>query len=458
VKTLRVALGWVLGFVGCFSAVYVVYAHLASIAVARRYVADGFVERFDSKAELERRFTVRRTGALAYSVEGGKLHVTGTSDAPGGAPARVELVTPARKLDESRIVMRFRVANAAAYDVMVGVESDHAGKGPASVRFGLQNDAAGAGYRWEGDPLTSLAGATATGEYPDALEQQRRAPFEAPTAWHELSLQFSMSLHQVMASVDGRPAGAVRSEWIGGTPVRVVFGVVAREPGQAIDAEIELAAVEPIPPDPRALDFDDRFDGTVIDPRRWRVELGSSAWQTTKATPSPEGLVLEGSSQTITTPHPAVVVGTEAFPLGSVHLRARVRVDALEGAGLFVGVTSTLGGALQRLFDIGIFAGATTDAGPAQRGAFVSGNWTHDGQRSFRRFGGSQARVLTFAIDYDAKTRRVKASIDGHPVCDEALDLQPRQLVRVRFGVNLDDSHGRFRVVVEDVRLSALQD
>ncbi|AKU96909.1 hypothetical protein AKJ09_03573 [Labilithrix luteola] len=463
-KRLLKAAQAVLGSLAVFIAVYVAYAHIASIAVAKRYTGDAVVERFGSASDLTQRYEIRKEGALAYTVSGGKLHVTGTTSMEAGKPARLELVGPVRSLEESRSTMRFRVLTPGAYDVMVGFETEHSGKGARAISYGLHAGPKASAFGWKGDPLTSLVGARVTQDLPDTLETVRDVPLASlrgaegsDDGWHEVGVQFSNSLHQAFATIDGIPSGSVRSEWIAGLPVRLVFGVVARDPGQTVDVEIEEVVSEPVLPDPQALDFEDHFNGKVIDPRRWHVQKGDEFWMTSSALSSPKGLTLEGRALHVETSHAAIVLHTPPFPLGSVHVRARVQVIGFEHSGFFAGITTVLGGGHLRVFDGG-FVDAISPEGKHELHRFAAGSWKHDGQIAFIPHGRIDGDEAIIEVDYDAKTRKGRIRVNGDEIVSETPDIQPRQEVRVRFGINHNEANSEFKVIVKELRLRALQD
>lgn len=467
-KRLLKAAQAVLGSLAVFVAVYVAYAHVASIAVVKRYTSDPVVERFGSANDLAQRYEIRKEGALAYAVSGGKLHITGTTSLEAGKPARLEFVGPLRSFEENRSTMRFRVLTPGAYDVMVGFESEHSGKGPRAISYGLHSDPKASAFGWKGDPLVSLVGAQVTQDLPNTLETTRDIPLATldgsdggaagqDGGWHEVGLQFSNSLHQAFATIDGVPAGSVRSEWFGGLPVRLVFGVVAREPGQTVDVEIEEVVSEQVLPSPQALDFEDRFNGKVIDPRRWHVQKGEDFWTSSSALSTPKGLVLEGRAPHVGANHAAIVLHSASFPLGSVHVRARVQVVNFEHSGFFAGITTALGGGHLRVFDGG-FVDARTPEGKHDLHAYAAGSWKHDGQIAFVPHGRIDGDEALIDVDYDAKTRKGTVRVNGDDVVSEVLDIQPRQEVRVRFGVNHNESDSEFKIIVKELRLRALQD
>jgi hypothetical protein len=68
------------------------------------------------------------------------------------------------------------------------------------------------------------------------------------------------------------------------------------------------------------------------------------------------------------------------------------------------------------------------------------------------------AAKATIEVEVDSGTRAARAKLDGHLVGEHVTDLQPREHVRVRFGVVLDDAEGTFDVTVRELRLRATPD
>jgi hypothetical protein len=433
-------LSWVLGSVLGFATFYVVYAHLASILTAKRYRELPDVESFTSESELARDWTIRKEGAVAYAIEGGELHVSGRG-------TFLELASERRSLEEARITLRFKVRSTGAYDVLLALE-----EGEHRIAYGLRNEEAAPGYAWDGDPLHVMPGIRGRGLPGEELDEKGRHPFKMDGEWHEITLAVSTTLHRIAAFVDGVPTGTVLAEWIGGMPVRVVFGVRAREPDQPLDVSFAKVVYEPRPPEAQSLDFTDGFDGKVIDPRRWAVHSFSSDLLSVALKPTPRGLRATGqATPLIVQPAPAFMIDTPSFPLSSAYVRTVVEARELHRAAFFVGITSALGGPHLRFFDAGFHGD--------ERVSTVAGHWGRDAQVRFEGSGHrASSDVVTLEIELDAKTRIARAKMDGRVIGEHVSDLQPREHVRVRFGVVLDDAEGHFDVTVRELRLRALGD
>lgn len=444
-------LGWILLAVFGFAAFYVVYAHVASIATAKRYLALPDVPSFASEDAVKRDFTVRKEGSLAWAVSGGEIHVTGKT-APD---ARLEFASETRSLEEAHVTMRFKVATSGAYDVTIGLESDRTGEGSQHIAYGLRNDPSAPAYAWDGNPLHPMPGIRGRGLPGEELDEKARVPFADPGEWHELTLAVSTSLHRIAAFVDGIPTGSVLAEWIGGMPVRIVFGVRARAADQDVDVSFAKVRYEPRAGEAQALDWTDAFDGKVIDPRHWAVHSFASDLLSVDLSPTKQGLVATGkATPRITGPSAAFMMDTPSFPLSSVHAKATVQVRELRHAAFFLGITSALGGPHLRFFDTGFH-----DEKDKPYGSMVSGHWGRDAQVRFDPpVHWADSDVVTVEVDFDAKTRVARAKMDGKVVGEHVSDLNPREHVRVRFGVVLDDATSSFDLTVREVRLRALSD
>lgn len=446
---LRQAASYALFGAAGFVALYVAYAHFASWRTSARYRELPTAASFASESDLTRSFTVRAEGGLTHALTGGELRVTGTSAAAG---AHVELSSGVRSLEESVLSLRFKVATPGAYDVTLGLAAEHTGEGPQTIAYGLRNETAAPGYAWDGSALHAMPGLRGRGLPGEELGEKVRTPFTEPEAWHELTIHVSPSLHRISASVDGVPTGSFLSEWIAGTPVRLVFGVRAREPGQAVDVAIAEVTSTPRPGEAQALDWTDRFGGKVVDPRRWSIHSFRSEVLDVALVPSKAGLVATGrATSRVTDPSLAFLLDTPSFPMSSVYVRAVVEARSLDRAAFFVGVSSALGGAHLRFFDAGVHG--------KDREAMLSGHWGRDAQV---RFSDTKERAasetFTLEIDIDAKTRVARAKLDGRLLGEHVTDLQPREHVRVRFGAVLDDAEGRFDFTVRELRVKALGD
>lgn len=444
-------LGWILLGVFGFAAFYVVYAHVASIATAKRYLALPDVESFASEDAVRRELSVRKDGALAWSVAGGELRVSGKTT----SNARLEFASDTRSLEESTLTMRFKVATKGAYDVVLGLESDRTGEGPQHIEYGLRNDAEAPAYAWDGNALHPLPGIRGRGLPGEDLDEKARVPFVDPDEWHELTLAVSTSLHRLTAFVDGVPTGSVLAEWIGGTPARVFFGVRARAADQDVDVSFAKLRYEPHAGQVQSLDWTDAFDGKVIDPRHWAVHSFAGEVLSVTLRPTKQGLVATGkATPRISSPTPAFLLDTPSFPLGAVHAKATVQVRELRHCAFFLGVTSALGGPHLRFFDTGFH-----DEKDKPYGSMVSGHWGRDAQVRFDPpVHWADADLITVEVDFDPKTRVARAKMDGKVVGEHVSDLNPSEHVRVRFGVVVDDATASFDLTVREVRLRAVAD
>lgn len=450
----------VLGITTAFVAVYVAYAHVASVATVQRYVEEAEVERFASSEEVPRRFEIRKEGPLDYSVSSGVLTIQGKTHAPGGKPARMQFVGPVRSLTEGRAVMRFRVHGSAAYDVSVGIESARSGMGGLrTMRFGLANDPREPAYGVDGDTLYELLGGRRNVEDPQVIDLQRRPAFEKREEWHQIALQFSAPLRQAFAWIDGQPAGSIRMGWDTGTPVRLVFGVVAREAEQPVQVEIDDVGYEPMLPDTRSFDFVDHFDGQIVDPRRWKIETAEGWLADASTRTSPNGLSLVGKALRITQGHPATTIYAPTMGMTTFRFRAKLKINSLHHCGFFAGIASTIGGPSLRVFDMGLVDHTEKDGSGqtiTKYHPFVSGHWERKAQGAFAAFPASwSGDEGTLTMEYDGKTRVGKVSVNGETVLEKRLDHQPREDVTLRFGINFNEPDASYDVLIREVELQA---
>jgi len=440
--------------------VYVAYAHWAS-ARSRREAMDGAYDlRFDTAGPLGGRFAVERDDGVEARVEGGRLVFAGTARR-AGAVAR--LVGPRQRLEDVRLRARVQIRSAGA-DVTVGIERD-GGDEPRALSIALHGGA---------EPLrASIAGATSSiGRRDDVVPEGPRAaaPLEdgggallgagAP-AWHEVALRVSPELQSVLGLVDGAPVASAPSAWDDGAPVRLVVAVVAREASAPIDVALEEVAYETIPSEERATSFVDRFDGKVIDPRRWAV-FQADPWLADAAVAIRPGggLAIRGASLDRADFVAAASLVTPRVLLGSFALRMRARASSLTRSAIYVGLVSTpAAGLARRTLDVGV-VDADGAAAP-----FVVGHWDDTGQARFVSSpsppapdAGAAPRERAWTIDlrYDAATRRAVAAVDGAEVLDRVIDLRPLDDVTFHLGANLQARGASIDAAVDEIRLDAI--
>lgn len=442
-------LAWTLAMVLGVSVFYVAYAHVASILTAKQYFDEPVVTTFSNDAELGSMFEARG----AVKVTGGEAIIDGkTTTASFAGFATREIA-----LRESIVTLRFKVENAGAYDVVLGMEKR--GGGREAIAYVLHNEEAAPHWGWEGRELEPLPGLRSRGLPGEAIDDKGKTPFAKADygQWHDVELHVSTSLRRIAAFVDGVPTGTVFGEWVAGMPVKLVFGVRSRGVAeQAIDVRFRKLAVEPRAGAASSLDFTDGFDGKVIDPRHWAVHSLNSDVLSVDLRPTKAGLVATGkATPLVSASAPAFMIDTPEVPLGRVHVAATLDIRELRHALFFMGITSALGGAHLRFFDVGLHRDETQNA---LRGT-VSGHWGRDGQARFDPpIKWTTDDRVTLEIDYDAKTRVARAKMNGDVIGEHVSDLQMSEHVRIRFGVVLDDASGAFDVTVKQLRLRAAAD
>lgn len=441
-------LSWVLALLFGFSAFYVVYAHVASIATAKQYFEKPIVTTFANDNELRAMFETRGVVKL----EGGEAHVDGktTKTSFSGFATREIALT------EGRLAFRFKVDNEGEYDVVLGVEK--ASPPHETISYVLHNGPT-AYFGWEGQELDALPGLRSKGSPAERIDDKGKTPFAKDDhgQWHEVELQISTTLHRIAAFVDGVPTGSVFGEWIAGLPVRFVFGVRSRGvEDQPIDVRFSKLEFEPRAGALANMDFSDHFDGKLIDPRHWAVHSLNSEIMSVDLRTSKGGLVAQGkATPVISKPTPAFMLDTPETPLRRIHAKMVVDVKELNHALFFMGITSALGGAHLRYFDVGIHEGEK----PKIYNGLVSGHWGRDGQGRFDPLVKSTSNgTVTLEVEFDAKTRIARAKMDGVVIGEHVSDLQMDERVRVRFGAVLDDAAGTFDVTVKELSLRASAD
>ncbi|HEX4514189.1 MAG TPA: hypothetical protein VH054_11655 [Polyangiaceae bacterium] len=408
-KAARIALTAIAVFV----AVYVVYAHLASWRTAREY------ERESATESLATEHALHQSGALTYHMDGASLVVVGDT---GSAPATLEWTAPPRRLGEILLAMRVR---ATSHDVVasIGLEDTRDGRRVAvAIHTGAK-------------PIVALDGAAS----------ERAVPLERPETAHEITLRLSPELHLAAFAVDGVFVGSAAMSLDAGALVRT-FHLVEAGAGEHVEVAIESVHVVGIPREADPVAFDERFEGQVIDPIRWRL-LSADGWTAESHAMTSGGLVLDARALRGSGAAMAGIVGP-TFSLRSFRATARVHVERAKHASMFFGVTNTHGGLPQwRAFDVGLLDGAEGMQ------PFSAGHWSRDGQNSLRVFPRTAGTDDVDAfIEYDAATGVGRAGLGASPLIEKPLDLEPLEDVQLHLGINLSGPDADARIVVGEVR------
>jgi hypothetical protein len=425
--------------------IYVAYAHVASWRTIGQYTEQPIALRFDG-ARWAVGFDVRSNGVILPVVEGGRLALRGPSSAPRGTLANVEVAGPVRRLRDVALSMRFRVHNAADFDLSVGLErADASALDRSRVEFGLRNRADHPSYRFFGDERAEMP------RVGDSLGRQRYVPFEAPDVEHEVTLRVSPDLNAMLASVDGVPVSSHLAGWDDGVAVRPILTLRAREPGQVVEAEVLQFDYVPLPRETRPIQISEHFDGRVLDPSEWRV-LRADGWsaQGDLSFLSGGGIRLQGRGLRPMNESPLIGLVANTVPLGSFRASMRFSIEHLQSARLYFSFSNLLFGLADwRTFEVGLVDGAT------QRDAFAAGHWEGDGQFAATALPGvaSGVREGTLAIEFDAATGFVVATLDGRLLTKQRLDFQPPELAHLELGIRALDGHAEADVRIFEVTL-----
>gem|GEM_PF-4828024 len=443
-----------------FVVAYVAYAHVASIASMREYELASYETHLDSEAKLAG-FTVVERGGLTHAVRDGVLQVRGTA---AGGMATVRIAGRVQRLDDVvRTSVRFRARSGGAYDVFVGIEkadaepaSDDARRvlavfrNGAPDRFAVEGDRKANGPRHIVDraspvvsahaPVDADAGASAAPDAggPAAVED---------ASWHELALSHAAYIHHVMGTYDGAPIGSEEVQWWMGTRVRLVFGVVAREPGAEVVVELDRAAYEEAPRPQTLTPFTERFRGRVLDPRRWSVVMPNGLRATTEYDVDPaRGLTVRARSLGEPNFQPGVMLLTPPTPLESLSFEARIDVRTLKASAFTIGLVGS-GYSPARFYDLGV-----TSLGDNTIEALSVGHWNGDGQLGVHALPGRWKGLSgTLSFKYDASNGRVQGFVDGTRVVEHKLDLRAGETVQLRLGANLQGPDAVIDMTVREV-------
>ena len=442
-----------------FIVLYEAYAHFASVVTMREYQLASYDVRLDSEQHLAT-FTSASGGGLAHEIKGGTLRVHGTASAAGGLGTFVRFAGPVQRLDDVVAThLRFRTRTAGAYDVFVGLElADGEPNAPgarrvvavmrngSTDRFAIEGDVKATGPRKivnRASPVTPLgqvdAGASDGGA--DAT-----AGTTDDTQTHELVLTQTAYLRQLTASFDGLPIAAAESQWWMGSRVRLIFGVVARETGAAVDVELEDAAFEQLPRPTMLAPFTERFNGRMLDPRRWTVIVPDGATGETSYDVSPSrGLTIRSRSRGFAEFQPGFVLLSPPTALSSFTLSVRLEISALKRSAFVVGIVGS-GYTPARFYDLGVKG---TDDGGID--VLSVGHWHGDGQLGLSVLRQWKGREGTLSLSYDAKAGSIVAAVDGVRVGSYTLDLLPGDTIQLRIGANLQAADASLDLLVRDI-------
>lgn len=442
-----------------FVVLYEAYAHVASLVTMREYRLASYDVRLDSEPHLAT-FAAAGGGGLAHDLQGGALRVHGTASA---APAFVRFTGPVQRLDDVVAThLRFRTHTKGAYDVFVGLELvDGEQDGPgvrrvvavmrngATDRFAIEGDVKANGPRKivnRASPVVPLVPSDAGTSDAGTSDAGTSDGGASEGDVHELVLSQAAYLHELTASFDGLPVAATESQWWMGSRVRLIFGVIARETGAAVDVELEDAAFEQLPRPVALAPFKERFSGRMLDPRRWTVIVPDGVTGETSYDVNPaRGLTLHARSRGFAGFQPGFVLLSPPTALASFDLSVRLDLSSLKGSAFVVGIVGS-GYTPARFYDLGVKG--TEDGGID---VLSVGHWSGDGQLGLKVLRRWTGREGTLSLAYDAKAGKIVASIDGVWVDEHTLDLLPGDTVQLRIGANLQATDAVLDLTVREI-------
>jgi len=412
--------------------VYVAYVHVLSASGMAGPAPRDFREGFGAQDGLPAGYGVRQKGELAWAAKGGVISVSGR----GKAGDEVVFTTPARRLEDSLVSVRFRAKGPEPVEVFLGLEQQEVKRavnaafvaGPASI------------IHAGGDVSGPYRSATVVEDVPVTVE---------PGAWHLLSLQFSPRYNTGVVLLDGKPALSVGVLWSQATLSKIAFGVRVRGETSEVGVEIESLAFQAL--DLLMASFDDTFNGEILDTQRWIIHypdanLASFAWHLEKK----QGLVLEASARAVLRDSvPFYFVRTPPFPLRTLRASADVTIDAAKHGRLYFGLLgSSAWTTMDKVFDVGVSEheqGTNVD---------VSGAWNNTGTLSFEtRPSSALPSRHVFEIRYDAATGLGTGLVDGTVIAAHPLDLKALDMVSVRLGAGGYGIDAKTRVTVHRISL-----
>lgn len=405
---------WATAALTGFVVVYVLYTHALSATRMAAGPPRDFREGFGTSDSLPPGYGMRRQGALAYAARAGVLTVEGA----GHAGDEIVFSSPARRLDDTVVTLRFRSRSAEPLEVFVGLEakSDRA----VSAAYVV---APTAFVHVGGD----ISGPFRSGQATEDVHVDAGVADE----WHTLAFQFAPRYSTAAALVDGKPVISTAVLWPQGIDSRISFGVRLR--GEVAHANVEIDSLAMQTLDEIVSSFDDTFNGEILDSQRWIVQYPDSNLATFgMRLAKGKGLILEGMATGIVAEHaPFYFVRTPPFALRSLRATADVTVEDIKDARVFFGmIGSSAWTSMDKIFDVGL-----SERDSKTPIVDVTGAWLNTGAISFEL--GAEVSVphrFRLELDYDAKTAMGVGSIDGKASAPHRLDLKPLDLVSLRIG------------------------
>lgn len=410
------------GAITFFVLVFIVYAHIVASRDARQALARAQETTFDSPSTLTS-FAPYSVGGASFAIEGDHLHFSGRQTGPTAAIA--ELTGPSYRLVELRQRVRFRFTDSGGSILTTGLRTT------SDTTHAIWLEIA---HEGAGRCVVRVAGdAHALGPAPIGNAVLAESEWPCDDAWHEAELRIAPDIARALGAIDGVVMVTPPIGWDDRTSVRSTLGARTRDAHAELGIDVASLDVEPVPIDLGATDVDDRFDGAILDPY-WRIERGDPSKIDLALATGKHGLDIQARSLGTSANVDALALLSPTNELGSMTIALDLDVRALAKGAISIGFQNEPGPAW-RFADIGILS-----TGDGAMVPFVSGHFDENGQSRFRAYPdhASSRGSISLVLHYDATTRRLAASIDGHPFAAEHVDLPPRSLARLRFGTNVD--------------------
>ena len=414
---------------------YVLYVQVQKQSVGREYVYGGFDDHF----------TVG-TGSFAFVSNHVDVWNTAgdvTLVTADGQPSDVRFRGRAQHLEAGTFRIRYRIEEPGPVEIFCGVEKSEGE--PRALEFSVVHDgdqAAGLSYRLQGDGTSTGAAEKLDVRAPNGANLMT---LDDSAGSHEIALRLFPLGKATVGEVDSRSVMTKAVHWEPGTPYRMVFGV--RSAQKRARVHIELAAFEP---EERweLSSFEEKFDGKLVNPRRFQVlPADPFAAETRTAMVPGGGLSIFAKTKVWKDVFPALVVRTKRVPLHGFRFRTTVSIEKMHHAAFFVGVAAASHMVqVPRAFDIGFIDE------PTFHGPFITGHplnadaFLYDPRRELQ---GRTSGVLE--LRYNSETGIGEAILDGVMLRDMPLDLMPLDEVTFRFGINMQADDGELSAIVKEM-------
>lgn len=399
-------------------------------SVGREYVYGGFDDHFTVGTGS---FTFQSNHVDVWNTAGDITLVT-----PEGTPADIRFRGRQQHLEAGNFRIRYRVEEPGPIEIFCGIETTGE-SGPSAMEFSVVHQTEGISYRLAGDSR-STSHEKVDASVPNGTNDVK---LDDSAGSHEIALRMFPLGQAAIGEIDGRSVVSRSMQWAPGTPYRMVFG--ARSNGKHVRVHVEAATFDQ---EERwdLSSFEEKFDGKLINPRRFQVLLADRFSADTRTEMVPGGGVsLFAKTKAWKDVFPAIVVRGKRVPLHGFRWRTWVSVKNMRSAAFFVGVTAASHTVtVPRSFDLGFIDE------PTFHGPFMTGQLTGNGKSTYepyRELAGVETGVLE--LRYDPSTGIGEAILDGHMLKQSQLDLKPLDEVMFRFGMNMQDADGELNAIVK---------